>query len=126
MEIKKSEYDSMVESLMGELKKSGNYYVNRKNGIIFFISENKLYGIKELILDKVEHPFIDSYENSYLVWFEDCEFLVVPSDNKIKKYELNKKAFTDYDYVTYNQLVELFSHINMLNHFKDLEGEYDI
>ncbi len=125
MKIKKSEYDMMVESLMGELKKSSNYYVNRKNGIIFFISENKLYGIKEFILDKIEHPFMQDYKDNYIVWEEVCEFMIVPSDNKIKKYELNKKQSTDYNLIEYDELVGIFSNINMLNHFKDLE-EYDI
>jgi hypothetical protein len=125
MEVIKSEYDNMVESLMGELKKSGNYYVNRKNGIIFFICEDKLYGIKEFILDKVEHPFIKEYKDNYIVWEEVCDFRIDPSDNKIKKYELIKKQSTDYGLIDYEELVEIFSNINMLNHFKDLE-EYDI
>jgi len=125
MKVIKSEYDNMVESLMGELKKSQNYYTNRKNGIIFFLCENKLYGIKEFILDKIEHPFIQDYKDSYIVWEEICEFKVVSSDNKIKKYELIKKQFTDYEFVDYNELVDIFTHINMLNHFKDLK-DYDI
>jgi hypothetical protein len=118
-------YDLLVLQLVNELKKSRTYYMNRQDSIMFFIYDYTLYGIKNLLYDEFEYLVIGNLDfplsETFLVWKEECKFKLQDIDNPIKKYELVKTKPTDYEYLDYDGVVDIFAKINLMNNLKDVE-----
>lgn len=101
IEAKESEVLKLIKD---ELYNFNNKFLHLQDGCIYFIIEDVVYGFSHLKLE-TGNPI-------YSVWFEDCDYQI-KLDDETGENILVKSHPTDFMLLEYDELLELYTLINM-------------
>jgi hypothetical protein len=107
-----TEFLNIIESLKREVKKTKNHFINKKDDSFYFVFEDRLYGICKVGYTEV------NFKCNLMVWEDLADFEIVSAGNK--KTRLEKRPSFDYIYMEYDDVVELYANINLMNIMNNL------
>ncbi len=102
-----TEFLNIIESLQREVRKTKLHFINKKDDSFYFVFEDRLYGICKVSYTEV------TFKCPLVIWEDMADFEIINLPNG--KPRLDKRPTFEYIPLEYDEVVELYASVNLMN-----------